>query len=312
MNKRIAILGATSHIAKGIIYNCMQDKKYDLFLFARSLEPVRNFLKSIGYKKDIRFMDFKQLGKVEYDVILNCIGIGHTAAPKNEIVSIFRLIETFDNLVLDYLKDRPSTLYINFSSGAVYGIDFSSPIDETCCTTLNINHIAPSHYYGIAKINSEAKHRALGNYKIVDLRIFAYFSRFIDLKSNYFITEVIRCVRDKKDFITGPENMIRDYVCPQDLFILLEKCIEAQKLNDFFDVYSSKPVTKFEILDYFTKEYGLKYIIQDSRSVSSMTGNKDNYYSISKKAQEIGYSPHFSSVDCIIEESKSLLQNTHL
>ena len=34
MNKRIAILGATSHIAKGLISNFAKDTKYKLFLFA--------------------------------------------------------------------------------------------------------------------------------------------------------------------------------------------------------------------------------------------------------------------------------------
>lgn len=307
MSTRIAILGATGHIAKGMIHNFAQNKKYNLFLFARSPERLRNFLAGIDGKGEIKVLDFKQINDNGYDVILNCVGIANTNKLKNEISSIFRLTETFDDLVLDYLKDHPKALYVNFSSGAVYGTDFNSPVDETSRVQLDINHIEPSQYYGIAKINSEAKHRALNNFNIVDLRVFAYFSRFINIEANYFITEVIRCVQSKKELITNSKNLVRDYAHPKDLFTLVEKCIIKHTLNDVFDVYSKRPTTIFEIIEYFKKKYGLQYAIEDRVEVSNITGDKDIYYSNNRKAQSIGYSPKFSSLDCIIEESKPLL-----
>jgi len=56
--------------------------------------------------------------------VINCVGIGDPGKLRNEMSSIFRVTERFDNLVLDYLECHPSALYLNMSSGAAYGQDF--------------------------------------------------------------------------------------------------------------------------------------------------------------------------------------------
>ena len=88
---------------------------------------------------------------------------------------------------------------------------------------------------------------------------------------------------------------------------MINKCINIRKINDVFDVYSLKPITKFEILDYFTENYGLVYKIEKGIFGENATGIKDNYYSINKKAQNIGYKPIYTSMDCIVEQSKAIL-----
>src|SRR4030067_3256140 len=127
---RIAILGATSHIAKGLIYNFNKKGTNELFLFARSIDRLREFLKSIECGESFHLKGFDELNKERYDVIINCIGISSASDFKDRISSYFRLTEDFDNLVLDYLNDHPDTLYINVSSGAAYGTDFSVPAEE--------------------------------------------------------------------------------------------------------------------------------------------------------------------------------------
>ena len=64
--------------------------------------------------------------------------------------------------------------------------DFSVPVDESTYSKWGINHISEADYYGIAKLNSEVKLRALKDLNIVDLRVFGYFSRFIDLEVTVF------------------------------------------------------------------------------------------------------------------------------
>ncbi len=304
---RIAILGATSHIAKGLIYHFNKKENRELFLFARSIDRLLKFLKDIECRKNFHLKGFDDLNKVDYDVIINCVGISGAIDFKEKVPSYFKLTEQFDNLLLDYLSEHPDGLYINFSSGAAYGTDFSVPADESTYSRWDINHIREADYYGIAKLNSEAKHRALKDLNIVDLRVFGYFSRFIDLKSRFLLTEIISCIKAGKEFITGPDNIIRDYIHPDDIFALITRCIERKNVNDAFDVYSLKPVKKFEILDYFTSEHGLKYKITESMNFSAITGTKHNYYSINKKAIEIGYEPKFTSIGTIIEESKVII-----
>ena len=108
--------------------------------------------------------------------------------------------------------------------------------------------------------------------------------------------------------MTGSDNITRDYIHPKDLHSLIEKCIEKHKVNDVFDAYSLKPVTKFEILEYFSKGHGLKYIVEDDVKKSAITGAKNDYYSNNKKAGQIGYIPEFDSIDCIMQESKYILK----
>lgn len=305
---RFAILGATSHIAKGLILGLQGSVSNELFLFARSPERVQLFLVSIeaANSQFIKVKPFSEFSDNDYDVVINCVGIGNPAKLANELPSIFNITEVFDNLVLEYLKDHRKTLYINFSSGAAYGTDFSAPVTETSQAKFNINAIAVNEYYGIAKVNSEAKHRAMNDYNIVDLRVFGYFSRFIDLEEKFLLSEIVRCIKNGQEFVTGTGNIIRDFVNYNDILNIINACINKNGVNDVFDVYSAKAATKFEIIEHFVVNHGLKYSINDAYTDFSATGYKDNYYSKNYKAYSIGYTPNFSSIDCIESEIKYL------
>ncbi len=312
MNKsKIAILGSTSHIAKGLINNFLQSGEFSLHLYTTSLDKLCNFLGSIGKSADkdcIVHKGYENFNKSSYDVIINCVGVGTYNKLQGNYSNYFIVTEEYDNLVIDYLCNNYSeALYISISSGAVYGRAFSKPVEKNTMNCIDVNHINTEDYYGIARLNSEAKHRAFKNLRIVDLRIFSYFSRFIDLTDGYFITEVMDCILNKKLLVTNDMNFIRDYVHPEDLFSMIRKCMDAGKINVAFDVTSAKPVEKREILDYFSLEYGLKYEISRSLSHVSATGSKNIYCSNYNNAACIGYKPAFSSMDAIEQESKYIL-----
>lgn len=310
---RIAILGSTSHIAKGLINNFLQRGGFSLHLYTRSLDKVRSFLGAIGKspgKDCVIHKGYNDFLKCSYDVVINCVGTGTQNRLQGNYTNYFTLTEEYDNLVIRYLRDnRPDALYISFSSGVVYGREFSAPVEENTMNSIRVNHIATEDYYAIARLNSEAKHRAFSNLRIVDLRIFSYFSRFIDLTDGYFITEVMDCILNKKVLLTDNVNIVRDYVHPEDLLSIIRKCMDAGKINVAFDVISAKPVEKREILDYFSLEYGLKYKIGRSLSHVSPTGSKNIYCSKYNKALGIGYKPEYSSMDAIKQESKYILNN---
>ena len=306
---RIAILGATSHIAKGLIVGLHDSGCNELSLFARSPERVQTFLTSIGAGNSqfIKLMPFSEFTDNHYDVVINCVGIGNPAKLANELESIFTITESFDTLVLEYLKIHRTTLYINFSSGAAYGTDFSAPVSVTSQARINANLITPSEFYGIAKINSEAKHRSMKDFNIVDLRVFGYFSRFINLEEKFLLSEIVTCIQSGKEFVTGAGNIVRDFVTPHDLLSLINACMTQKNINDVLDVYSSKPATKFEIIDHFARHHGLKYVVEDAFTSFSVTGSKDNYYSTNNKASTIGYAPQFSSIAGIENEVRYIL-----
>ena len=194
-NCQVSLLGSTSHIAKGLINNFLNSGEFSLHLYTRSPDKVRSFLGAIGKspEKDCVIHEgYNDFMKCSYDVVINCVGVGTLNKLQGKYTKYFTVTEEYDNLVIEYLRNCCSdALYISLSSGAVYGGDFSAPVEENTVNSLRVNHIGKEDYYAIVRLNAEAKHRAFNNMKIVDLRIFSYFSRFVDLTDGYFITEVL-------------------------------------------------------------------------------------------------------------------------
>lgn len=308
----IAILGATSHIAKGLIYRILTGGNDHLYLFARSGDKVQEFLRANGTSHEDHFTvfaGFSAFPSFSYDVIINCIGVETRNKHNCDFTRYFSVTEQFDNLAINYLKAmNPDALYISFSSGAVYGKGFSAPVDDAAFNRLQINHIAQEDYYSIVRINAEAKHRAHCNLKIVDLRVFSYFSRFINLSDGYFITDVIQAILNDTVLITDDTNIVRDYLHPDDLLAMIHCCVNAWRLNRAFDVNSARPVSKQEILDYFTREYGLRYEFRHVLETSSATGTKANYYSTNIDSSLIGYMPRYSSLETLEHEARCILK----
>jgi nucleoside-diphosphate-sugar epimerase len=309
---QIAILGATSHIAKGLIHNFLRGGTSRLHLYTMSPDAARAFLAKLGIPggNDVAIHEgYGDFRRHPYDVIVNCVGVGTRKKLADDFTKYFTVIEEYDNLAISSLRhENPDALYVGFSSGAVYGGDFSSPMQENTEHRIRVNHVDKRDYYSIVRLNSEAKHRAFRDLKIVDLRVFAYFSRFLDWTDGYFISDVIDCVLHHKTLTTGNVNFVRDYVHPQDLFALVVKCMEAGRINEAFDATSAQPVEKREILDYFSAAYGLQYVTDPSVNQRSTTGAKQIYYSTYRKAAQIGYQPQFRALDAIVQEAKYILR----
>ena len=307
---KIALLGATSHVAKGLIYHFSKDNQLELSLYARSPERVKTFLHSIDADNDIAIKTITEFTNAQCDAIVNCIGIGDPSKLSGNSGALFALTESIDGLILDYLSKNPQCVYINFSSGAAYGHDFMQAAHERKLSCWNINSLKEADVYGIAKLCSEVKHRALMNFSIVDLRLFSYFSRFVDENSKFLMTEILSCIRQQRELVTNSEDIVRDYIHPRDLSGLIMSCIKKMKLNTAFDVYSGQPVTKFKILDFFSQHYDLRYRIEAGAAVASITGTKMNYYSLNKRAgQEVDYEPQFTSMEAIALEAAVLLRS---
>ncbi|MGG1514063.1 NAD-dependent epimerase/dehydratase family protein [Paenibacillus oryzisoli] len=304
---KIAILGATSHIAKNLIYHMYANLNWEFYLFNRNQHNLERFLMKLPAKERISFANYCDFTNYKFDVLINCVGIGDPGKLSENYYEVFKITEQFDNLCCEYLSNHPKTLYINLSSGAVYLNDFKEPASLNTEAVIKVNHINISEFYGIAKLNSEAKHRSLSNYKIVDLRIFGFFSRFIDLQSQFFMTDVIKAIINKEVLETSSSNIIRDYVHPIDFVRLIEIVINSDKiLNAAFDVYSVEPISKMDILDFFVRKYGLKYYTNEKFSVSA-TGNKSNYYTCNKEISKLGYQPHYSTLQTIQNELLHIL-----
>ena len=297
--KSIAILGCTGHVGKNLIYYFGREERFELVLFSRDKKKIKKIVSENHFKNNFTLNNYEEFNESKFDVIINCIGISDPAKIESEEKIIMKLTEDFDQLILDYLKNNSDVKLINFSSGSVYGEEINSPINDTTPFSLNAHS-----QYAIAKIQSETRHRNLAEFNIIDLRLFSFFSRFMDLNTRFLISEIISSINQKKKFITNEFDFYRDYIHPKDLFSLLKKCIYKNTINDVFDLYSKKPIGKFDLLDSLRDNFGLQYQVVPNSGFSSPTGFKENYYSKSRKAKLLGYEPQYSSIETIVNEMK--------
>ena len=308
--KNIAIFGSTGHIGKNLISFFIKNNDFKIFLFSRDIKKFES-LKMI-FSDTMSFNTYDDFGKNEYDVVINCVGISNPNAFEKNSRSIFDTAEFYDTMVLDYLKNFPTTLYINLSSGAVFSGEFDKPVDDSSTYKFDVNGINKGEMYSISKMYLESKHRSLPDLNIVDLRIFGFFSRFIDVNAGFFMSELLQALKNKSEFVTDKKDFVRDYVNPNDFYDLVKNCITNKKINDVFDVYSKEIISKFQILEECFNKFDLKFKLVEKIESISPTGVKKNYYSLSRKAEKINYSPQFSSLETILNESSLFLENSHI
>ncbi len=302
--KKIAILGGTSHVGKGLVSRFLADKDVSLSWFGRSGERMKNFLNANNLSGNIMLREgYDDFPDGAYDVIINCVGAGTPEVLKDHYSLWFTVLEQFDNLVLDYLREvNDRALYVAFSSGALYGRNLQSVIDENSCYTINPNKINVPDYYAIAKLYAEAKHRSLPCLNIVDLRIFAYFSRFTDPDSGYLMTDVLKALLENTPLNTRKNDLVRDYIAPDDLYRMILLCMNQGSINMALDAYSAAPVAKMEMLKTFSERFNLKVNFVDDITSVSLNATGRIYCSDCRFAEKIGYRPKYTSLEGLVDE----------
>jgi len=303
MPRNIAILGATSNIAKGLVVRFDQSPDTELTLFARDARRTADFLAEQGCRPCSIFQDFEMLNRLRFDAVINCVAY-HPSAGVHDF-GTFETKECFDNLAITYLRHSESCRYVHFSSGAIYGGDFAHPVADGQHVMFPINRLSSLAYYQAVLLHSEAKHRSLYPLNIVDLRIFSYFSRFQSPDAPFLLSKIISCLLQRQEFVTDTVDIVRDYVHPDDLFRLIESCLLAEQINTAFDVSSKAPVRKFELLELFATEFGLQYRICDEKIENKETGIKPAYYSHGNASA--GFTPKYTSAETVLSETKLLL-----
>lgn len=300
--RRVIIIGANSNIAKALTASFSEIENIELVLYTTNIEKTKNFVSQ--FNKEIKIYEgYTEPLISSSDLLINCIGVGTPKQMKGDYTAWFTVLEKFDNLCIDYIKQNLNCLYISLSSGSIYGSDFSKPVDKYSKNTLDVNNMGIENFYSISKIYSEAKHRAYNGLNIVDLRIFSFFSRYSDIYDGYFMSDLALSILNKETLKTNDTNIIRDYIHISDLTNLILLCLEKRNINAAFDVISKEPISKFEILENFKENFGLKYEILKNLNFSNSAGSKNIYYSINSLASQIlNYKPQYSSLEALSSE----------
>ncbi len=304
----IAILGATSQIAKDLIvlFSAAGDKH--LHLFARRPYEVTKWLASVGLSERYQVDDFSRFGKQEFDAIINFVGVGNPAQAAAMGNSIFDITLRFDEMALDYLHNHPKCRYLFLSSGAAYGSSFNEPVTRDTPSIVAINNLAPHEWYGVAKLHTECRHRAYPELSIFDIRIFNYFSRTQDITARFLITDILRAISDKTVLKTSPDYIVRDFLHPTDFYKLVSVLLLAPESNSAVDCYSRAPIDKPALLAAMQEKFDLKFEITEAIVSINATGGKSHYYSLNTRAADFGYQPALTSLEGVLSETKKILQ----
>jgi nucleoside-diphosphate-sugar epimerase len=302
---RIAILGATSQIAKDLVLSFSKSSDHDLVLFARRPVVVTEWMALVGLSDRCLVADFESFSaEKHFDAIINFVGSGNPAQTAAMGASIFDVTLKYDEMALEHLRHHPECRYIFLSSGAAYGSSFDEPVDGHSKAVVAINNLQPQDWYAVAKLYAECRHRSLPHLPIVDVRVFNYFSHTQDISARFFITDILRAIQSGETLMTSSDNIVRDYIGPGEFYRLIALILEAPATNDVVDCYTKGPVDKMTLLSNMKELFGLHYEVSNTSAGVNATGVKMNYFSMNRRAEIFGYAPSKSSLDTVLDEAE--------
>jgi nucleoside-diphosphate-sugar epimerase len=307
---RLAILGATSQIAKDLVLSFAAQSNHALVLYARRPDAVEQWLATVGLAGRFAVADFTAFSaREQFDAILNFVGVVNPAEVADLDAGIFEVTLQYDELALAYQRQHPQCRYIFLSSGAAYGANFEAPVNADSKAVVPINALQPQDWYGVAKLHAECRHRALAPLPIVDVRVFNYFSHTQDMNARFLMADVVRAIRDRTLLQTSADPIVRDFIHPSDFYSLIATLLDAPSANAVVDCYSKAPVNKVDLLAAMQQSFGLQHETVQSPVTVNAFGQKPCYYSANTRAADFGYQPGLTSIEGLLQEASIALRH---
>ena len=308
----IAILGATGHIGRSLIHEFIGHGDAHILAYARRPEALEDDRNVLG-KTSFQTLHIDSFASQSASIVINCTGVGDPARVRDMGADLFRLTAQMDDRVIAFLKADPARLYVNMSSGAVYGTSFAKPAQADSVISRPVNEVPETAYYGIIKRHAEARHRALAPLNIVDIRVFNHISPFLNRDGRLFIVDLVNAMLTGSVLETAPDDPVRDYTSPRLLRRLINGIVarwqvENAGVNAALDLYTQAPVAKFDLLRAVEERFGVKWLISATATVIATTGAKSLYYSKNHAAAEWGYAPDTDSLASVMEALSALME----
>lgn len=308
---RIAFLGASSQIARDLAPLFAATSGVQLERFLRDLDTDEAWRQKTGPHTVPAARSLSEwTQRPAFDVVLNFIGAGSPARAAALGANILDLTTRYDDMVLAYLHQHPGCRYVFLSSGAAYGSDFELPARHSTVASFPINALDQRHWYGLAKFQTECRHRARPDLGICDIRVFSYVSPSLDMNSRFLLADIVRALAQGHLLETSSQDIYRDYISPADLFALICSVLQHPACNIAVDAYSLAPVGKMQLLDHLSKRFQLRYRLVDQPAGINATGIKPHYFSENRKAAEFGYLPRLDSLSAVTNTVDQLLSQT--
>ncbi len=240
-------------------------------------------------------------------MLLNFIGGGDPYRVREQGREIFCASLAYDQMLIDYLALNNETLYINMSSGAVREIEeikFSEGSElNFSAVTMGFDNVDP---YTLSKFSLECRHRMLDAFKVVDLRIYGYFSLGFDATSSFFLGDIYRAYATGSALKTTKVEIVRDYVGERDVFNAIS-CIYKHSgfLNRPFELYSMGAVKKSELIN----QLKLNVEYTDERVDYEPAKKRYDYQPKDRSLGRLNYSPSCDSFNLVKHVLVSIKSN---
>lgn len=288
---KVAVLGATGYIGRSLLATGL-NRELNLTGFSRNPKTAMEILANYDIQTE-NIDSYDNFPNQEFDVIVNATGIGSPREIYKNPEQVKAVAEIMDDILFAYLDKVQHVRIFSISSGVVRKFSNSGLVSAS---------LSPSDQYAWAKSESETRHRSWSRQAIIDLRVFAFVSRWLDPEEKFFIAEVAKCLKENLTLKTMPTDMVRDFSTADDLWEVIDFLSSQKPLNTAFDVKSLAPVSKFELLHRLAEEFGLKYEVEKGMSDKSPTGSKDIYVPSSDDLEELGFLSENTSLDNILKE----------
>jgi len=278
----IAILGATGYIGRSLARDMAAGDETALALFAR--DPAA--LAHETWPTHVSLRRLADFHAGDFSLVINAIGAGDPGRVASMGAEILDVTQAFDERVLSTLG--PGTRYVFLSSGAAH------TLPDGAATA------GPLPPYTVSKLQAEARHRAMADRAILDLRIFGYADRCISQTGSFFLAELARSVATGQPFVTNRADMVRDYAGARELGALIRCWWASPGANQALDLYTRAPLSKIDLLSIVAPRYGLE-IAYTTSLTDSPTGAKPVYAPTSRAAATLGYLPHRDSTAIVLD-----------
>lgn len=269
----VIILGANGHIGRNLVEQF--SKEHTVYAYAR------NFSYNID---NVFHKPIEEFGAVlNATILINCIGIGTPKKAETLSNSIYDVELEWNAKCLSYINKNPNMYYFYLSSGAArYPFNDGSIYSKT---------------------KNEIEYINAGYARTFNLRVFSFLSKYIDLDSGYFITDIIKAIKEHKTFVTTESILVRDYLSPIDFYNFIVYIYQNKDtMIKTIELYSKEPIEKKEVLEYFKNKYGLSYRLE-GRNAFTYKSVYVNYHYLSE------FEPSKTSIEAIEETASFFLSN---
>lgn len=303
---KVAVLGASGYIGRSLIHEYQQNN-IEVIPVVRDFSEAETVFTDHNIALISNPIDYEDLFKESFDIVINAAGIGSPSRLRQNQTAIFAVTEELDEIIFNYLTKYPNALVFNLSSGAVFGHAVGNKITDKTEAIFDPANIIPADYYGLTKLLSEAKHRSTPDLSIIDLRVYSFFSAFVDTADTFLLSEIVRSIKKGTILETGATDIVRDFINAEILVQVIKFISTVAPTNAVYDLGSQEPITKFALLDQLKEKYGLQYVVTGDL-VTSATGEKNTYCADTTALRNLGFVSPYTSLEVIEKEMEKFFR----